>query len=183
MRQKGRMKIAGHYADKVTTQQYTKQPAIAGVERIALRLQADDGGNFCELGRLQNGMVEGLSAPFAVQQLSFSVVLPGVVKAYHLHYKQDDLWFVPFTHRLLVNLHDMREDSPTFDLHERVILGGGTHQLLRIPAGVAHGAKNAYSDPMFLFYATSQQFSLEQPDEQRLPWDTFGSEVWELAKG
>lgn len=177
------MNIQKHYLDHVTTQQYGKQSSIFGVERVALKLQTDDGGNFCEIARLEQGMQQGLAAPFEVKQISFSVLLPGVVKAFHLHYKQDDIWYVPFSHRLLVNLHDVREDSPTFDMHERLILGGGTNQLLRIPAGVAHGAKNAYSKPMFLFYGTSQQFSAEAPDEQRLPWDQFGADIWELAKG
>ncbi len=177
------MTIATEYKDSISTQQYGKQAHIAGVELVARALQADDGGNFTEIARIQGGSVEGLSTPFVVQQLSFSVLLPGVVKAYHIHYKQDDLWFVPASHRLLINLHDLREDSPTVNLHERLVLGGGKAQVLRIPAGVAHGAKNAYSSDMFLFYATSEQFSLENPDEQRLPWDHFGADVWELAKG
>lgn len=177
------MNISARYIDHVTTQQYGKQAGIVGVERIPLKLMTDDGGNFTEISRLDQGLIQGLAEPFQVKQISFSMIMPGAVKAFHLHYKQDDVWFVPFTHRLLVNLHDLREDSPTFDSHERLVLGGGTHQLLRIPAGVAHGAKNAYAEPMFLFYGTSEQFSLENPDEQRLPWDQFGTEIWELTKG
>jgi dTDP-4-dehydrorhamnose 3,5-epimerase len=108
---------------------------------------------------------------------------PGVIKAYHLHQKQEDLWFVPPAHRLLANLHDLREDSPTFDAHMRVALGGGIAQLLRIPAGVAHGIKNCYSSPMILIYATSEKFNAQQPDELRLAWDEFGADVWDLQKG
>jgi dTDP-4-dehydrorhamnose 3,5-epimerase-like enzyme len=177
------VKIQSQYQQHVTTQSYTKQPQIAGVEVLPLTFHQDDGGNFAELFRLDAGEVTGLQAPFTAQQISMSVLVPGTIKAYHLHYKQDDLWFVPPAHRLLVNLHDLREESPTVDLHQRLVLGAGSAKLLRIPAGVAHGAANLYTTDMFLFYATSEKFSTTEPDEHRLPWDHFGAEVWELTRG
>jgi dTDP-4-dehydrorhamnose 3,5-epimerase len=36
---------------------------------------------------------------------------------------------------------------------------------------------------MTLFYAVTQQFDPEQPDEKRLAWDTFGAKVWKIEKG
>lgn len=177
------MNIASNYSEKVTTQSYVEKPAIEGVELMPLKLHTDDGGNFLELFRLSEGSIEGLASSFKVQQISMSVMEPGVLKAYHLHQNQEDLWFVPHNHRLLANLHDVRENSSTFDSHVRLVLGGGTPQLLRIPAGVAHGVKNSYNSPMSLIYATSQQFNPSQPDELRLPWDLFGAEVWDLQKG
>jgi hypothetical protein len=36
---------------------------------------------------------------------------------------------------------------------------------------------------MTLIYATSQQFNPTLPDEHRLPWDSFGTDVWDLQKG
>lgn len=177
------MNISDQYSSKITTQSYGVKTVIEGVELLPLKLHTDDGGNFLELFRLSDGKWQGSSAPFIVQQISMSTMEPGVVKAYHLHQHQDDVWFVPPAHRLLINLHDLRQDSATFDAHMRVVLGGGTAQLLRIPAGVAHGAKNCYSTTMTVFYATSQHFNPEEPDELRLSWDEFGTDVWELQKG
>lgn len=177
------MQIDPKYQDKLSRQAYTKQDKIDGVEVKELQLHTDDGGNFLEIFRVTDNQVEGLQTPFEARQISLSVMLGGVIKAYHVHKLQDDLWFVPPNHRLLINLHDVRQDSPTFDQHMRFVLGGGKSQLVRIPSGVAHGVKNAYSKPMFLFYATSQQFNAQDPDEHRLPWDVFGSDVWELVKG
>lgn len=177
------MNIASNYADKVTTQSYSPKPTIEGVEIIPLKLHSDDGGNFLEIFRLSAGNLDGLATPFNAQQISISTMYPGVVKAFHLHKNQDDLWFVPPGHRLLANLHDVRDGSKTFDVHMRIVLGGGGAQLLRIPAGVAHGVKNCYNKPMMLIYATSQQFNADQPDEHRLPWDIFGTDVWDLQKG
>lgn len=177
------MTIGQQFEQKITTQSYEKEPSIAGVELVPLRLNCDDGGNFMEVFRMENGKATGLQEEFTAKQVSMAIILPNVVKAYHIHFVQDDLWFVPPTHRLVVNLHDLREDAPTFDRHQRVILGGGNASVLRIPHGVAHGAKNCYNEPAFLFYATSEQFNLENPDEKRLPWDHFGADVWELIKG
>ncbi len=177
------MQIASQYDVALTIQEYGKKSQIEGVEKIPLKLNVDDGGNFAEVFRMQNGEVSGLQKPFPVAQVSFSVMMPDVVKAFHIHKTQEDLWFVPPTHRLLVNLHDLREGSSSFDVHERLVLGGGTAMILRIPNGVAHGAKNCYDQPMYLFYATTTQFNSDAPDEYRLPWDHFGSEVWDLQKG
>ncbi len=37
---------------------------------------------------------------------------PGVIKAFHYHEKQDDLWFFPSGNAQVV-LYDLRKDSPT----------------------------------------------------------------------
>ncbi|MEX0896140.1 MAG: dTDP-4-dehydrorhamnose 3,5-epimerase family protein [Patescibacteria group bacterium] len=167
----------------LTRQEYTAKHALDGVELVELKLHADDGGNFLEIFRAEKGIINGLKTEFSVAQVSASLILPGVIKAYHMHKQQDDLWFVAPQDRLLVNLHDLRSDSPTHDQHQRLTLGGGKAQLLRIPAGIAHGVKNCYQTPMQLIYATTNQFNPSDPDEWRLNWDHFGPEVWELTKG
>ncbi|RBI94739.1 spore coat protein, partial [Micromonospora provocatoris] len=43
---------------------------------------------------------------------SWSKSYPGVIKAFHYHEKQDDLWFFPTGHAQVV-LYDLREDSKT----------------------------------------------------------------------
>lgn len=177
------MKIGTQYQKDVTTQSYTARPAIEGVEIKQLMFHNDDGGNFSELFRLQNGVVEGLDRPFEAKQVSMSVLVPQTIKAFHLHYNQEDFWYVSPYDRLLVNLIDLREDSPTFQNHIRLVMGGGKNLLLRIPNGVAHGAANLYERDMTLIYATSSQFNAEAPDEHRLPWDRFGSEIWDLTRG
>lgn len=177
------MQLDPQFESALSKQDYTPTQSIDGVEIVSLQLHTDDGGNFLEIARLQDGVVAGLKQPFPVAQLSMSIMMPGVVKAYHMHERQDDLWFVPPFERLLVNMHDLRADSPTLNAHQRLVLGGGKAQLLRIPAGVAHGAKNCYAQPMHLFYATSSQFDVSNPDELRLNWDHFGKDVWDLTKG
>jgi dTDP-4-dehydrorhamnose 3,5-epimerase len=177
------MSTDSKYAAQVFEQSYAARPAIEGVEVIQLPLQSDDGGNFSEIARITGGSVEGLKAPFDAQQVSMSMVKPGAIKAFHLHSEQDDLWYTPPFERFVVNLHDVREGSATFDAHMRLVTGGGKNLLLRIPKGVAHGIGNPYEKDMMLFYLTNQKFDIKNPDEHRLPWDIFGTDIWEITKG
>jgi len=177
------MNIGSQFTPHITTQAYGTKPSIEGVEIRQFSFHNDDGGNFSELFRMTHGNVEGWAQPFEARQISLSILTPNTIKAFHLHYQQEDLWYVSPTDRLLINFIDLRADAPTFQNHLRLVLGGGKNVMIRIPQGVAHGVANLYQRNMTLFYATSNQFNPEQPDEHRLPWDHFGTEMWELTKG
>lgn len=171
------------FRDIITTQQYGGSPKIHDVRFIDLRLMIDDGGSFAELVRLdENGNLEALP-DFKVRQSSYSLVLPGAVKAFHLHFNQEDVWFVPPTDRILVGLIDARKDSPTYNVSMRFVLGGGKSNLLYIPRGVAHGGANVGTSSATIFYFVNQQFDLADPDERRLPWDVLGEDFWQIAPG
>jgi len=118
-----------------------------------------------------------------VSQVNYSRVLPGAVKAFHLHFNQEDVWFVPPTDRLLVGLLDVRQDSPTYEQRMRLVLGGGQTRMLYIPRGVAHGVANLWQQPAVLMYFVNQQFSLDEPDERRLPSDLCGPDFWSIHPG
>src|ERR1700712_3862854 len=106
--------LGPEFQSQISTQEYPKRVMIEGVQIIDLRLLQDDGGSFAELVRFdETGHL--LAVPsFQVRQSSYSSVLPGAIKAFHLHYNQDDVWFVPPTDRLLIGLVDARADSPTY---------------------------------------------------------------------
>lgn len=166
----------------LSTQDYAAKPRIDGVEMVDLKRFVDDGGSFLEIGRLSDGAIAGL-AGVVVKQLSFSEMTPGAIKAFHLHFLQEDLWFVPPSQRLLVVLHDVREGSPTKGVTMRFVMGDGRAQLVRIPGGVAHGAANPWQQPASIIYLVTEQFEAAIPDEHRLPWDFLGSEIWQITKG
>ena len=46
-------------------------------------------------------------------QTTFTVAYQGMIKAFHWHKKQADLWFFA-TGKSMVGLYDQRQDSPTF---------------------------------------------------------------------
>src|SRR4030095_14938308 len=124
-----------------SVQGYVAAPAIAGVEVKELRRFHDDGGNFTELGRLTAG-IDADFPGFEVRQVNYSEMDPGVIKAFHLHMRQTDVWFVPPSDKMLLVLLDVRDGSPTGHAQSRIVLGDGASRMVRIPPGVAHGVRN-----------------------------------------
>lgn len=171
------------YRSLISTQSYEKSAPIEGVRLIDLRLMVDDGGSFTEVVRIdESGCLEAIP-DFKVRQTSFSCVLPGSIKAYHLHFNQEDAWFIPPGDRLLIGLIDVRAESPTYKTSMRIVMGAGRARLLYIPRGVAHGCANIWSEPSAVFYFVNQQFDIGNPDERRLPYDIAGDDFWKIAPG
>ncbi|EKD79578.1 MAG: hypothetical protein ACD_41C00031G0003 [uncultured bacterium] len=168
----------------LTKQNYAPKRKIAGVQIVDLPTFRDDGGYFLELSRFSKHVMPHFPK-FDLQQLNLSEMDPGVIKAWHIHTHQDDIWFVPPSHRMLVALQDIRPKSATKGALMRMVLGAGKSQLVLIPRGVAHGAANIWNTPSIMLYLVNQQFSADpkENDELRLPWDYFGAELWQQTKG
>ncbi len=164
-------------------QLYGGKAEIDGVSSSNLRRFHDEGGSMTELLRLADGASAGLDG-FDLAQANYSTVEAGVIKAFHLHKRQTDVWFVPPEDRVLLVLVDVRKGSPTEGNSMRVILGDGESSLVRIPPGVAHGCRNIGTATARIIYFTDLQFSPEPGacDEGRLPWDFVGSDIWEVAR-
>ena len=157
---------------------------IDGVSVVRLTRFSDDGGSMTELARLDERAFTQAFGAFPVKQINFSTLEPGVIKAFHVHKRQYDVWYVPPEDRILLVLVDVREDAATRRRALKVMLGGGGSTLVKIPPGVAHGCKNVGAATAHLIYLTSEHFSPEPSttDEGRLPWDLVGAEIWEPAK-
>jgi dTDP-4-dehydrorhamnose 3,5-epimerase len=178
------MEISGDAKRAFQLQAYGPAPTIEGVALVALARHADDGGSMTELARLTDGRAEAL-AGFTVRQVNYGEVAPGSIKAFHLHTRQTDVWYVPPSDRMLVVLLDVRRGSRTEGTRMRLVLGDGASRLLRIPPGVAHGVRNMAATAGRLIYFTDLHFSAEPAscDEGRLPWDFAGADVWAVARG
>lgn len=165
-------------------QDYSPKKRIEGVEIVELKRFNDDGGAMTELGRLDGGIHKQLPG-FTVRQVNYSVLEPLAIKAFHLHTRQTDVWYVPPSDKLLLVLGDVRKGSPTEGTTMRFVLGDGNSRLVRIPPGVAHGCKNLRpASPCAIIYFVDVQFSIdEQCDEGRLPWDHFGAGIWDVERG
>lgn len=175
--------IGKRYVELLTTQGYGRKGQIDGVKLIELPVFSDEGGDFTEIARfMAGGAVESLP-DYRPAQISYSFMESGTIKAWHLHRRQDDLWFVPPGDRLLVGLLDTREESPTLDQQRRLVMGAGKGRLLYIPRGVAHGVANISSRGAGIIYFANEAFNPESPDEHRLPWDLLGKEFWTVLPG
>jgi dTDP-4-dehydrorhamnose 3,5-epimerase len=169
---------------KYAVQDYKAKRSIEGLEIVQLRRFNDDGGSMTELARLEGGAVQGLKG-FQALQINYSTMEPLAIKAFHLHQRQTDVWFVPPTDKILLVVGDVRKGSPTEGLVQRVVLGDGNSRLVRIPPGVAHGARNLRpaAQSVIVYFVDLHFSSGEDCDEGRLPWDHFGAQVWEVERG
>ncbi|MFK7742260.1 MAG: dTDP-4-dehydrorhamnose 3,5-epimerase family protein [Planctomycetota bacterium] len=170
--------------DAFFVQDYSGSQRIDGVEIVELKRFNDDGGAITELGRLTAGMHKQLKG-FEARQINYSEMEPGAVKAFHMHFRQTDVWYVPPSDKLLLILHDCREGSKTEGQTMRFVLGDGNSRLVRIPPGVAHGARNIGQAVGRIIYMVDVEFSVDEKecDEGRLPWDYLGAEIWEIVRG
>jgi dTDP-4-dehydrorhamnose 3,5-epimerase len=128
-----------------------------------LNTHSDERGFFREIIRSEDPFFqEGFG------QWSHSLMYPGVIKAWHVHGKQVDWWYVSGG-VLKVVLHDTRNNSATYRATMELMMGDDQPaQVLKIPPGVAHGCK-VISGAVNLFYVTSRQY--DPADEGRIAYD------------
>lgn len=162
---------------KIYTQSYEANPAIDGVKLIPLKNFVSEEGDFSEILRLKDGEVEGFPG-FKVQQINRTKLIPQAVKAWHVHFDQDELFYIAPMYDLFIGLWDVRKESKTAGVTTRLSLGGGNSQLLYVPHGVAHGNANFSYEPIQMYYFINKQFNPKNPDEHRIPWNALGADFW-----
>lgn len=137
---------------------------IEGVRIKKLIRHPDDRGFFQEILREDDGLLRRFG------QASMSKTYPGVIKAFHYHERQDDLWFFPVGNAQVV-LYDLRQDSPTRGETNVLYMGEDNPILVLIPAGVAHGYRTLGEKPAIIIYFTTEPYNPNEPDEKRIPYD------------
>jgi dTDP-4-dehydrorhamnose 3,5-epimerase len=101
--------------------------SIDGVVVKELVTRADERGFFREVIRETDGFFDHFG------QWSHSLMYPGATKAWHVHLKQTDWWYVIGT--LKVALYDTREGSPTKGQLMELLMGDLHATCLKIPPG------------------------------------------------
>ncbi len=137
---------------------------IDGVIVKKLQTHVDDRGYFREI------IKQGEDVFADVQQTSASLTNPGVIKAFHFHNKQDDIWYIAQGMARVV-LYDQRTDSSTSGQTYAVVAGEENPLAIRIPKGVAHGYQVLGVKPVLLLYHTTKVYNAADPDEGRMAWD------------
>jgi dTDP-4-dehydrorhamnose 3,5-epimerase len=137
---------------------------IKGVKVKKILKHCDDRGFFTELVRDDENLLERFG------QASMSMSYPGVIKAFHYHEKQDDVWFFPSGNAQVV-LYDLREDSETKGQTDVYYMGEENPIVLLIPKGVAHGYRVLGQEPATIIYFTTESYNPKNPDEKRIAWD------------
>ncbi|MGQ9631377.1 MAG: dTDP-4-dehydrorhamnose 3,5-epimerase family protein [bacterium] len=138
---------------------------IDGVEIKQLKRNADERGFLMEILRCDDPIFEKFG------QVYVSLNYPGVIRAWHYHKKQTDL-FAVVKGMVKVALYDSREGSPTYGQVQEFFLGENNPILLKIPVGVLHGYKTIGVEPSLLLNFPTEPYSRDDPDEYRKPYDS-----------
>ena len=110
-----------------------KQNAIEGVVIKELVTHADERGFFREVIRETDEFFEHFG------QWSHSLMYPGTAKAWHIHKRQTDWWYVMGA--LKVALYDTRPESPTKGELMELFPGEADYCLVKVPPLVWNGFK------------------------------------------
>jgi dTDP-4-dehydrorhamnose 3,5-epimerase len=139
-------------------------PAIHDVIVKKLATHSDDRGYFREVVREDDNLLRHFG------QSSVTKTYPGVIKAFHWHNDQDDVWYVVDGMARVV-LYDRRDGSPTRGCTQVVYAGEDNPVVILIPTGIAHGYQVLGNKPAVLFYHVTRAYDPARPDEQRIPFD------------
>lgn len=102
-------------------------------------------------------------------ELYFSITNPGVVKGWHRHGRQHNI-FSCVRGTLRLALFDGRSGSPSNGAVQVLEFGEGHHKIVRIPAGVTYGWKNIGVTPALLVNLASEKH--DPADATRVPIDS-----------
>lgn len=153
------------------------QSCIQDVRVIPLAVRTDDRGYLIELIRHA-----GDDEPHAIAHRFGQVYLvgdvsKGTIRAFHKHAELWD-WFVITHGTAKFVLKDDRPDSPTSGALMSVVAGERNPTLIAVPPGVYHGWMSLEDDTQLVSIA-SHCYNRHQPDEERIPPDSFG-DVWTI---
>ncbi len=137
---------------------------LQGVKIKKITRSFDDRGFFSEVVKA------GEETFKEIKQTSYTETYPNVIKAFHWHKKQYDIWF-PIKGSIQVVLYDLREDSLTFKQTQVIYAGERNPFLILIPPKVAHGYRVLGNKVAGLFYHTSEAYNPDNPDEERIAFD------------
>jgi len=138
--------------------------ALDGVIIKNLTTHSDDRGYLREILRLDDDMLRQFG------QITITKTYPGIIKAFHWHKAQDDIWYVAQGMTRIV-LYDRREGSPTYRQTQVVYAGEENPVSVLIPCGVAHGYQVLGNEPILLVYTVTHIYDAQNPDEQRIAFD------------
>ena len=143
---------------------------IEGVEVVPLTARADDRGYLIEIVRASDPYFTKFGQVYIVGDM-----VRGTIRAFHKHEELWDWFFISHGSAKFV-LKDDRPESPTHGEMMTVVGGERNPTLIVVPPGVYHGWMSLEDDTQLISTA-SEVYRRDNPDEVRIPPDSFG-DVW-----
>ncbi len=150
---------------------------IQGVNTKPLLVIPDERGYLMEMLRCDDPIFEKFG------QVYLTVAYPGVVKGWHFHKQQTDIFF-PVKGMFKLVLFDNRDSSSSFGKISELFIGERNPLLVTIPPGVVHGFKAIGTEAAYLINLPTEPYNYQQPDEFRIPPDDPSIPYnWALKEG
>ncbi len=148
---------------------------IDGVLVLPLRQIPDERGKIMHMLRHDSPHFEQFG------EIYFSVVNPGVIKAWHIH-SEMTLNYACVSGMIRLGLFDERENSPTKGESQNIYIGESNYCLVRIPPGVWNGFKGVGVNPAIVANCSTtahdpNEISRLDPFDNHIPFD------WNLKHG
>ncbi len=143
---------------------------IKDVAKIDLVAHVDDRGYLIEIIRATDPYFTKFGQVYLVGNFA-----KGTIRAFHKHKVLWDWFFISHGSAKFV-LVDDREDSPTYKEMNTFVVCSRNPSLIVVPPGVYHGWMSLEDDTQMISTA-SEVYNRENPDEVRIPPDSFG-DVW-----
>ena len=156
---------------------YTEEEFLDGVKLINMKNIPAEEGDFSEILRIKQGELESFKG-FKLAQINRTTLVPSSIKAWHLHYKQDEIWYVSPQDHLLAGLWDVRRKSRTSG---KTIVCEVTSEIWKILLHKSLRYVKVFkvsNKPVELYVFVNKQFKILHHDEKRIPWDSLGKEFW-----
>ena len=147
--------------------------SINGVFIVSLKVNEDFRGNFIEVLRKDWGVLNKIA------QVSLSTTKTGIIKAFHMHKRQSEIWHL-LDGKVHVVLYDKRKDSKTYGRILQISIDSKKYKkIIFIPSGVAHGYKVLGRTPARMLYVADKEYNPKDPDEIRIdPYDSLIGIKW-----
>jgi len=143
---------------------------IKDVAKIDLVAHVDDRGYLIEIIRATDPYFTKFGQVYLVGNFA-----KGTIRAFHKHKVLWDWFFISHGSAKFV-LVDDRENSPTYKEMNTFVVCSRNPSLIVVPPGVYHGWMSLEDDTQMISTA-SEVYNRENPDEVRIPPDSFG-DVW-----
>ncbi len=148
---------------------------IEGISVIPLKQISDERGKIMHMLRVDDPHFE------AFGEIYFSVIYPGVIKAWHLH-KEMTLNYAVVSGMVKLVLYDPRKGSATKGQVQELFIGEDNYVLVKIPQGIYNGFKGIGVKPAIVANCTTiphREDEIERLDPfiSSIPYD------WELKHG
>ena len=145
---------------------------IDGVKVVPLVAHVDDRGYLIEILRATDPHFSKFGQVYLVGNMA-----RGTVRAFHKHRELWDFFFISHGSAKFA-LRDDRPESATYQEMNTFVIGTRNPGLIVVPPGVYHGWMSLEDDTQMISTA-SEVYNRQNPDEVRVPPDSFGF-AWEV---